>query len=85
MKRAHYAMLVSALLWLGAVVRLIVSNSIAREIRPIGAIAHVLDKLPEVARDPTFVVGWFVFLLGWMVLLIFGARPPFTRRSKISN
>jgi hypothetical protein len=77
-------MLVGALLWLGAVVWLIVSKGIAREIHPIGAIAHVLDKLPRVVGNPIYVVGWFLFLFGWIVLLI-GARPLFARRSKVSH
>ena len=81
MKRLHYAMLAGGLLWLSAVLWLIISNAIAREIRPIAAVADVLDKLPTAVSTPIFIVLWFVFLLGWAVLLIFGAGPLFSRRS----
>ena len=81
MKRLHYAMLAGGLLWLSVVLWLIISDAIAREIRPIGAVAEVLDKLPTAVSTPIFIVLWFVFLLGWIVLLIFGARPLFSRRS----
>jgi hypothetical protein len=80
-KRLHYAMLAGGLLWPSVVLWLIISEAIAREIRPIGAIAEVFDKLPTAVSTPIFTVLWFVFLLGWIVLLIFGARPLFSRRS----
>ena len=85
MKRTHYAMLVGAMLWLGMVVWYVVSNAIARDLPPVGAIAHVLDRLPDAVRVPMFILMWLPFLLGWIVLLIFGARPLFAHRSKISN
>ena len=81
MKRLHYAMLAGGLLWLSVVLWLIISDAIAREIRPIGAVAEVLDKLPTAVSTPIFTVLWFIFLLGWILLLIFGARPLFRRRS----
>jgi uncharacterized membrane protein len=79
--RLHYAMVADGLLWLSVVLWLIISDAIAREIRPIGAVAEILDKLPTAVSTPIFIVLWFVFLLGWIVLLIFGARPLFSRRS----
>jgi hypothetical protein len=74
-------MLAGGLLWLSLVLWLIISDAIAREVRPIGAVAEVLDKLPTAVSTSIFIVLWFVFLLGWIVLLIFGARPLFSRRS----
>jgi hypothetical protein len=74
-------MVAGGLVWLSAVVWLITSNAIAREIRPIGAIAELLDKLPTAVSAPIFIVLWFVFLLGWILLVIFGVRPLITRRS----
>jgi hypothetical protein len=85
MKRANYAMLVCALLWLGMVVWLIATNAIAREIPPVGAIAQVLDRLPEAVGDPIFVLMWLTFWLGWLPLLIIGTTPLFMRRSKNSK
>jgi len=80
-KRFDYAMIAFGLAWLGVVLWVIVSNTIVREIRPIGAIAEFLDNFPAAVRSSIFVLLWLVFLLGWIVLLIFGARPLFTRRS----
>jgi hypothetical protein len=74
-------MMSGGLLWLSAVLWLTISNAIAREMRPIGAVAEVLDKLPTAVSTPIFILLWFVFLLGWMGLLIFGARPLFRRKS----
>ncbi|MGO9323921.1 MAG: hypothetical protein ACLP07_05120 [Terracidiphilus sp.] len=85
MKRANYAMLVCALLWLGMVVWLVASNVIAREIPPVGAIAQVLDRLPEAVRDPIFALMWLTFLLGWIAFLVLGTMPLFMRRSKNSK
>ena len=81
MKRLHYAMVVGGLLWFSIVLRLIISHAIAREIRPIGAIAEALDKLPTAVSAPMFILLWFVFLLAWIVLLIFGVMPLFRHRS----
>jgi hypothetical protein len=80
-KRLHYAMIAGGLVWLIAVLHLTISNAIAREIRPIGTIAEFLDKFPPAVGAPIFILLWIVFLLGWMVLLILGARPLFRRRS----
>jgi hypothetical protein len=79
-KRLHYAMIAGSLVWLSAVLWLIISNAIVREIRPIGAIAEFLDKLPTAVATPIYILLWLVFLLGWIVLLISGARPLFRRR-----
>jgi hypothetical protein len=80
-KRVHYAMVAGGLVWLSAVLWLIISNGIAREIRPIGGMAEFLDKLPPALGTPISILLWFVFLLGWIVLLIFGTRPLLRRRS----
>jgi hypothetical protein len=80
-KRIHYAMLIVGLLWLSAVLSLVVSNAIVREIPPIGAIAGILDRLPPLIRDPIFALLWIVFLLGWTLLLIFSARPLVRRNA----
>jgi len=85
MKRVHYAMFVGALLWFGIVVWYIVSNTIARDIPPLGAIAHALDRLPEAIGTPIFILMWLIFLLGWIVPLILGGRPFFACRSRLSN
>jgi hypothetical protein len=75
-------MAASGLVWLCAVLWLVISNAIAREIRPIGMIAQFLDKLPPAVGTPIFILLWLVFLLGWMVVLVLGARPIFGRRSR---
>lgn len=81
MRPIHCVMIASGLLWLAAVVWLINANTIAREIRPIGAIAEFLDKLPPVVGGPIFLLLWLVFLLGWIAPLTLGVRPMFRRRS----
>ena len=63
MKRFHHAMVTGGLAWLGAVLWLVASHAIAREIRPIRAIADFLDKLPTAVSTPIFIVGWFVSCL----------------------
>jgi hypothetical protein len=64
-------------LWLG------ISSAIARKIRPIGAIAETLDRLPPAVAASMFILLWFAFLLGWIVLLIFGTRPLFESGSNV--
>lgn len=81
MKGVHRVMIASSLLWLAAVVWLITTNAIAREIHPIGAIADFLDKLPPVVGGLIFILLWFIFLLGWIAPLTLGVRPLFRRRS----
>lgn len=75
-------MIACSLVWLSAVLWLIESNVVVREIRPIGAIAELLDKLPEPVNTPIFLFLWFSFLLGWLVLLVWGAKGILKRRSK---
>jgi len=82
-RRVHYAMIAVALLWISAVLWLVISSAIPREIRPIGAIAETLDRLPPAVGTSMFILLWFVFLLGWIVLLIFGTRPLFQSRSNV--
>jgi C4-dicarboxylate transporter len=72
MKRLHYVVLAGGLVWLGAVLWLVSTNVVAREIRPIGVIAALLDRLPSIVGTPLFILLWFIFLLGWIVLLVFG-------------
>ena len=81
-KALHYAMIACGLIWLSAVLWLITSNVIVREIRPIGAIAGFLDKLPEPVSTPIFLFLWFGFLMGWLVLLVWGAKSMIRRGSK---
>ena len=65
-KALHCAMVAWGLVWPGAVLWLITSNAIAREIRTIGAIAQFLDKLPNPVNTPIFLLLWFCFS-AWMV------------------
>ncbi len=82
MKRLNYIVLACGLVWLGAVLWLVSANVVAREISPIGTTAAVLDRLPSFVGTPLFILLWFIFLLGWVVLLVFGARALLRRRSR---
>ncbi len=79
MRRVHYAMIFASLVWLGLALRLVLSNAIAREIRLIGVVAEKLDSLPAALRALIFILLWFVFLFGWVVLLVYGTRPLLRR------
>ena len=85
MKRIYYTMIVSSVLWLAAVLWLIFSNAVGRDIYPVGTIARFLDKVPSVVGTPIFIFLWIVFLLGWLVLLMFGVRPLFRRKSRLET
>ena len=82
MKRFHYAMVAAGFVWLSAVLWFVISNTVGREIRAIGITAEFLDKLPPAVSTPIFILLWFVFLLGWILLFIFGVKPLLRRNSK---
>ena len=82
MKRVHFAMTAVAFIWLSLALWLVFSGTTGRDVYPVGAIAKFLDKVPSVVGTPIFILLWIVFLLGWLVLLTFGVRPLFRRRSK---
>jgi hypothetical protein len=84
-RRVHYATTVVACLWLTAALWLVFSNATAGDVRPVGAIAEFLDRMPSAVGTPIFILLWIVFLLGWLVLLIFGVRPLFRRRSNSNS
>ena len=82
MKRIHFAMTAVAFVWLSLALWLVFSGTTGRDVYPVGAVAKVLDKVPSIVGTPIFILLWIVFLLGWLVLLTFGVRPLFRRRSK---
>ena len=78
-------MITCGLGWLSLVLWLIKSNAIAREIRPVVEIANFLDKLPEVVNTPIFLLLWFIFLCGWLVLLVWAARGLMTKKDSAAK
>jgi hypothetical protein len=81
-KGVHFAMTAVASVWLSLALWLVFSGTTGRDVYPVGAVAKFLDKVPSVVGAPIFILLWIVFLLGWLVLLTFGVRPLFRRRSK---
>ena len=79
MRLIHYATFTAGLLWLGLVICYPFSSLIARDIRPIGALARMLDNLPPTIGHAIFAFLWLVFLLGWIAPVAVGARPLFRR------
>lgn len=82
MKRAHYAMFTSAIVWIGMVFYVIAFNTVARDLPLVSTIAQTLDGFPEEIRNPMFIFLWIAFLFGWIPLLMFAAL--FWFRSRVS-
>lgn len=79
MKRIHVASFVIGLAWFAVFLCMIGSGVILRETR-LGVIARFLDKLPPVIGATIFALLYYVFLLGW-ILLIGIALEPLVRKT----
>ena len=71
--KSVYAYLVTGIAWFTAVLYVVLGNVIIRE-TPVGRLAAHIDRLPPSISKPTFVLGWCLFFLGWIVPLALGLK-----------
>jgi len=68
----------SGVAWFALVLWVVLGRVIVRE-TAAGRLAQLIDRLPSLLAKSIFVFCWGLFLLGWTVPLVFGARRVFRR------